>query len=133
MKIGELARRAGVPIDTVRYYERNGLLPAPARRESGYRDYAEDDITRLAFVLCAKALGFSLAEVRELAALLHDGATDAGDLRALAQARLAQIEARLAELARLRDALRRVIDDCPGEGPLDACPIRAAVVEETAR
>jgi DNA-binding transcriptional MerR regulator len=132
MKIGELARQAGVPIDTVRYYERNGLLPTPARRESGYRDYASADVARLAFVLRAKALGFTLAEVRELTALLHDGATDAGDLRALAQARLAQIEDRLAELVRLRDGLRAVIDACPGEGPLDACPIRAAIVQETA-
>lgn len=132
MKIGELARRAGVPIDTVRYYERNGLLPEPARRASGYRDYASDDVARLRFVLRAKALGFTLAEVRELAALLHDGRADAGDLRTLAQARLAQIEARLAELDGLRAALRAVVDACPGAGPVDACPIRAAVIAEAA-
>jgi DNA-binding transcriptional MerR regulator len=130
MKIGELARRAGVPIDTVRYYERNGLLPEPARRESGYRDYADADVARLAFVLRAKALGFTLAEVRELTALLHDGATDAGDLRTLAQARLVQIEQKLDELARLRDGLRAVIDACPGSGPVEACPIRAAIVQD---
>jgi DNA-binding transcriptional MerR regulator len=131
MKIGELARQAGVPIDTVRYYERNGLLPEPARRESGYRDYAAADVARLGFVLRAKALGFSLAEVRELSALLHDAASNAGDLRALAQARLSQIEDKLAELVRLRDGLRAVIDACPGAGPVEACPIRAAVVQET--
>lgn len=133
MKIGELARKAHVPIDTVRYYERNGLLPEPMRRESGYRDYADADLARLRFVLRAKALGFTLAEVRELAALLHERGRDAGDVRTLAQARLAQIEDKLAELARLRDALRTVIDACPGEGPLDACPIRAAMVGESAR
>jgi DNA-binding transcriptional MerR regulator len=131
MKIGELARPAGAPIDTVRYYERNRLLPAPARRESGYRDYAAADVARLSFVLRAKALGVTLAEVRELTALLHDGATDAGDLRALGRAPLVQIGHKLAELVRLRDGLRAVIDACPSEGPPDACPIRAAIVQET--
>ena len=133
MKIGEFARRAGVPIDTVRYYERNGLLPEPARRASGYRDYDEDDVARLRFVLRAKALGFALAEVRDLAGLVRDAGSDAADLRAIAQARRAHIDAKLEELVRLRDALDAVIDACPGAGPAVACPIRAAIVEEAAR
>ena len=133
MKIGEFARRAGVPIDTVRYYERNGLLSEPARRASGYRDYDEDDLARLRFVLRAKALGFALAEVRDLAGLVRDAGADAADLRAIAQARRAQIDAKLEELVRLRDALDAVIDACPGAGPAVACPIRAAIVEEAVR
>ena len=133
MKIGEFARRAGVPIDTVRYYERNGLLPEPARRASGYRDYGDADLARLRFVVRAKARGFALAEVRDLAGLVQDAGAGAADLRAIAQARRAQVDAKLDELVRLRDALDAVIAACPGAGPVSACPIRAAIVEDAAR
>lgn len=128
MKIGEFARRVGVPIDTVRYYERNGLLPPPPRRASGYRDFDDTDVARLRFVLRAKSLGFSLAEVRELAELADAHEGDARHIRSIAVERLARIEERIAELARVRDALRDVVAQCPGEGPLNACPIRAAVL-----
>lgn len=129
MKIGELARRVGVPIDTVRYYERNGLLPPPPRRASGYRDFEDLDVARLQFVLRAKSLGFTLAEIRELAELAdaHDG--DVQHIRAIAADRLAQIEERIAQLSRVRDALRAVVAECPGDGPVDGCPIRAAILD----
>ena len=71
MKIGELATRAGVPIDTVRYYERQGLLPQPPRQPSGYRSFQASDVVRLRFVKRAKALGFTLEEVRDLQAWLR--------------------------------------------------------------
>ena len=130
MKIGELARRVGVPIDTVRYYERNNLLPAPARRASGYRDYDDSDIAHLRFVLRRKALGFTLAEIRELLELsdLHEG--DTANLKAAAESKLEQIEARIAELVRIRDALRSMVNACPGSGPVLRCPIRAALLDE---
>ena len=109
MNIGQLAREAGVPIDTVRYYERNGLLPAPARRASGYRDYQESDVERLRFVRRAKTLGFNLGEIRELLAL-SDARSERGspELKTLASAQLAQIENKLAQLGRLRAALQRM-------------------------
>ena len=69
MQIGELAKSAGVPIDTVRYYERHGILPAPHRRPSGYRSYDADDVARLRFIRRAKALGFTLGEIHDLLAL----------------------------------------------------------------
>lgn len=129
MKIGELARRVGIPIDTVRYYERNGLLPPPARRASGYREYEDSDIPRLRFVLRAKMLGFSLIEIRELLELSDEHHGDVRNLRATARAKLAEVEARLAHLMRIRDALRAMVDACPGDGPVTGCPIRAALLE----
>ena len=130
MKTGELARRAGVPIDTVRYYERNGLLPPPARRASGYREYDENDISRLRFVLRAKSLGFQLAEIRELLELSDEHAGDMRNLRATAESKLAEIESRLAQLTRVRDALRAMVEACPGDGPLSGCPIRSALLQD---
>lgn len=129
MKIGDLARRVGIPIDTVRYYERNGLLPPPARRASGYREYHEDDIPRLRFVLRAKTLGFTLVEIRELLALSDEQHGDTGNLKAVARAKLEQVEERMSELGRIRDALRSMVEACPGKGPVSECPIRAALLE----
>lgn len=132
MHIGQLARQAGVPIDTVRYYERNGLLPPPPRRESGYRDYPSQDIARLRFVRRAKALGFTLNEIRELLALSRHRDEDMADFRAAAAAKLADIERKLAELARVREGLRTLLGECPGHGALGQCPILGALSEDDA-
>lgn len=129
MKIGEVARRAGIPIDTVRYYERNGLLPPPARRASGYRDYHDSDIARLNFVLRAKALGFTLIEIRELLQLSDAAEGDMANIRGLAASKLQDIEQRIAQLARVRDALKGLVDACPGRGHVSGCPIRSALFD----
>ena len=84
MKIGTLARQADVAIDTVRYYERQGLLPAPERTQSGYRSYAADDVARLRFIRRAKTLGFTLAEIRELLALSARRDQDMAGMKAAA-------------------------------------------------
>ena len=130
MKIGELAHRTGVPIDTVRYYERQGLLPQPERQPSGYRSYRTDDVIRLRFVRRAKALGFTLEEVRELLALSGRREDDMGSLKATAEHKLADIEAKLSELTRIRDGLRTLIEACPGHGALGTCPILHALDED---
>lgn len=128
MKIGQLAQHAGVGIDTIRYYEREGLLPKAVRLPSGYRSYDVDAARRLRFVRRAKLLGFSLPEIRELLALTADGnGGDMGVLRASAAAKLADVEARLAELARVRDGLAALVAACPGHGALDDCPILGAL------
>ena len=132
MKIGELARRAAVPIDTVRYYERQGLLPAPQRLMSGYRQYEQGDVARLRFVRRAKALGFTLIEIRELLTLSSHREDDMGSLKAAAEQKLAGVEAKLAELTRIRDGLRTLIKACPGHGALGACPILHALNEDAA-
>ena len=130
MKIGELAQRTGVAIDTVRYYERQGLLPQPERQPSGYRNYRNDDVTRLRFVRRAKALGFTLEEIRELLALSGRREDDMGGLKAAAEHKLAVVDAKLAELTRIRDGLRTLVQACPGHGALDACPILHALDED---
>lgn len=127
MRIGQLALRSGVAIDTVRYYERTGILPPAQRRASGYRRYGEDDVARLRFVRRAKALGFRLAEVRDLLALSARPADDMAGLKAAAGAKLDDVERKLAELTRMRDGLRTLIDACPGHGALERCPILAAL------
>lgn len=130
MKIGELAQQTGVAIDTVRYYERQGLLPAPARRPSGYRSYQSADVGRLRFVRRAKALGFTLEEIRELLELSGHREDDMGSLKAAAEHKLADVEAKLSELTRIRDGLRTLVEACPGHGALEACPILHALDEE---
>ena len=130
MKIGELAKRAEVPIDTVRYYEREGLIPPPVRRASGYRDYLEADVDRLRFMRRAKGLGFTLHEIRELLSLTAIAGDDMAELNAQTHAKLHDVEARIQSLTRIRDALQGLVNACPGHGSLDRCPILAALSSE---
>ncbi|WP_196778823.1 heavy metal-responsive transcriptional regulator [Lysobacter silvisoli] len=130
MQIGQLAKRAGVAIDTVRYYERNGILPLPERQASGYRAYDERDVDRLRFLRRAKALGFTLTEIRDLLELSSRRDDDMGGLKAAANEKLADVERKLAELSRVRDGLRQLVDACPGHGALQRCPILAALAQE---
>jgi MerR family copper efflux transcriptional regulator len=128
MTIGRLAKSAGVNVDTIRYYERNGLIPAPLRRASGYREYDAADVSRLRFILRAKDLGFTLAEIGELISLSAD--RDIEGVKQRAESRLAQVEHKINELERVRSGLRTLIDACPGHGDFERCPIIAALSEE---
>jgi Zn(II)-responsive transcriptional regulator len=132
IKIGELAQRSGVGIDTVRFYERQGLLPKAQRLESGYRVYAAGDIKRLQFVRRAKALGFTLPEIRELLALSDHRDDDMAAMKGVAIEKLADVEARLAELERMRAGLKTLVASCPGHGALADCPILNALKEDAA-
>jgi MerR family copper efflux transcriptional regulator len=125
MTIGRLAKQAGVNIDTIRYYERNGLIPKPTRRLSGYREYGAPDVARLRFILRAKDLGFTLAEIGELLSLSAD--RDVSGVKRRAQDRLEQVEHKIKELQRVRRGLKTLIDACPGHGDLERCPIIAAL------
>lgn len=127
MNIGQLSRRTGVPIDTVRYYEKQRLLPPPTRSASGYRHYEADDVLRLNFIRRAKVLGFTLDEIRDLLALSSARDGDMAAIRAAATDKLADVERRLAELTRMRDGLRTLVEACPGHGALDQCPIVGAL------
>ena len=127
MKIGELARRADVAIDTVRYYERQGLIPAPPRSASGYRHYGDADVAKLRFIRRAKALGFTLEEIRELLALSGRREQDMAGMKAAAIQKLAMVEDKLAELERIRSGLQRLVASCPGHGALAHCPILDAL------
>lgn len=131
--IGEVAKRAQVGIDTVRYYERNHLLPEAPRRLSGYREYDRDDVRRLRFIRRAKDLGFTLAEIRELLALSTDRERGVRGVKTRAEARLEEVEHRIRELQQMRRGLKRLIAACPGHGPLERCPILATLGEEGSR
>ncbi len=129
MNIGQLARQAGVPIDTVRYYERQQLLPTARRTPGGYRLFNDSDLTRLQFIRRAKALGFNLEEIGELLALSDQRGQDMAQVRDAAVHRLADIEQRIAELQRMQAALKDLVDACPGHGEMAQCPILAALAE----
>jgi Zn(II)-responsive transcriptional regulator len=126
--IGQLAKRAAVPIDTVRYYERNDLLDPAGRLPSGYRRYGEPELQRLRFIRRAKALGFTLADIRELLALSDE--RNVARVKQAAAAKLADIEARIAELERVRRGLHALVEACPGHGRAEACPILNALQED---
>jgi DNA-binding transcriptional MerR regulator len=110
LSIGQLAEAAGVHVETIRYYERRGLLPEPPRSPGGYRQYGPDDLWRLEFVGRAKALGFTLTEVGEL--LEEDTRREVGSVRAIVLRKLEAIEARQRELAGVRVRLERLADIC---------------------
>jgi Hg(II)-responsive transcriptional regulator len=133
MTIGRLAKTAGVNIDTVRYYERNGLLPVPSRRESGYREYAPADLDRLLFIRRAKELGFTLAEIAELLSLTSERGTDMRGVKRKAEERLRQVEFKIRELQRVKRGLKALVAACPGHGELDRCPIMAALAGRAER
>ena len=128
MKIGQLSRATGLPIDTIRYYENQGVLPRAERQaSSGYRLYDDADVERLQFIRRAKALGFTLVEIRELMAMTQG--EDVAAIRSAAVAKLDDVEQRLQDLARVRTALKSLVDACPGRGQMDACPILHALTD----
>lgn len=122
LTIGKAAAQAEVTIDTVRFYERSGLLGKARRTASGYRMYDATDVARLRFIRRAKALGFSLDEIAELLAL-NDGTGRRSSVRSVAQRRLAEIEQRIADLERVRRTLAGLVRKCHGDGELPGCPI----------
>lgn len=124
----QLAKASGVGIETLRFYEKRGLLPEPPRGANGYRYYQSDHVQRLQFVQRAKELGFTLDEVAELLSL-HEHAGDQGDVKALAQEKLNELDKKLAHLQRMRTALAAVTSQCNGHGSTDSCPIIASLTE----
>jgi MerR family copper efflux transcriptional regulator len=124
---GQLAHKAQVHVETIRYYERRGLLPKPPRRWSGYRQYSQDDIGRLQFIKRAQELGFSLSEIAELLSLRVDLDTTCDDVKQRAKLKLADIEAKIQALERIKRALKKLVASCNGRGPTTACPILEAL------
>jgi len=122
-KAGELAKQAHVNVETLRYYEREGLLPEPARTEAGYRLYGQDDVQRVRFIKHAQELGFSLKEVRELLALRLDDSRPASEVRHLTAQKIEQIEAKIQSLQSMKAILETLVQACTGEGDVAHCPI----------
>ncbi|HEV8657742.1 MAG TPA: heavy metal-responsive transcriptional regulator [Thermoanaerobaculia bacterium] len=127
MKISDVARNSGVGVETVRFYERKGLVPRPRRPFSGYRNYNEDAAKRIRFIRRAQELGFSLAEVRQLLALRTDANVNCADVRATTEVKITEIDRKISSLRSMRNALVELARICPGTGPLDDCPILGAI------
>lgn len=123
MTIGKVAERAGVGVETVRFYEREGLIEQPPREGSGWRQYPEGVVTRLRFIRRAQELGFSLKEIEELVSLRLDPSGDSADVKARAEAKIAEIQNKIRDLQGMEDALARLASACSGEGPIEECPI----------
>lgn len=123
LTIGRLARLGGVNLETIRYYEREGLLQKPPRTPAGYRMFPSDTARRVRFIKRAQELGFSLSEIRELLALKMKPGTNRKDILVRAEAKIADIEQKIETLERMKRALRNMTERCDGCGPLAECPI----------
>lgn len=122
MNIGEVAKRAGLNSRTIRFYESIGLISPPDRARSGYRDYAEKDVHQLRFVASARALGFSVEEIRQLLALYDDRARSSSDVKRLVLHHVEEIDRKLQELAAMRRTLMHLAERCHGDQRPE-CPI----------
>lgn len=121
--IGTLAEKANVNLETIRFYERKGIIPKPARLPSGYRSYSEEDLKRLRFIQVAKKHGFSLKEIKELLHLRVDPNCTCEDVRTRAEHKIQVIEEKIRELKQIKEALAILVASCEGTGPTQACPI----------
>jgi MerR family transcriptional regulator, copper efflux regulator len=121
--IGEVAELAKVHIETLRYYERRGLIEEPPRSASNYRLYPEDAVRRLRFIKRAQELGFSLKDIKELLSLRAAPQAECGEIRAHAEAKIKDINEKIGALMAMKSALSNLVTECSGEGSLTDCPI----------
>ena len=127
LTIGRLAEQAGLGIETVRFYERQGLIPPPPRTASNYRIYPEEEVNRLKFIKRAKDLGFTLNEIKELLALQHDPHATKADIKKRTENKIEVIKKKVRDLSRIQEALEHLAGACDGRGPLSDCPILEAL------
>jgi MerR family mercuric resistance operon transcriptional regulator len=123
LTIGQLAKESGVNLETVRYYERRGLLPKPPRSASGYRLFPAEATRRLRFIQRAKELGFSLKEIRELLSLRASPSKTSAEIRTRTEAKIADIEAKIRTLDSMKKTLLKLTKSCAGCGPIADCSI----------
>lgn len=123
LTIGHLAKESGVNLETVRYYERRGLMPKPPRSLSGYRLYPAEAVRRLKFIQRAKELGFSLREIKELLALRVSPRTSCAEIQQRAEAKIADMRAKIQSLQSMEKSLRKLTKACGGFGSVSECPI----------
>lgn len=130
LKIGKVARLADVGVETIRFYERRGLIEEPPRRASGYRQYPREAVARIRFIRKAKGLGFSLQEIKELLALSVETDATCADVKGRATTKIVDIQHKIETLERMRVALEELVDTCDGRGPVSECPILEAMDTE---
>ena len=124
MTISKAARNAGVGVETIRFYERKGLIDQPRKPlDAGFRVYPEETVQRIRFIRQAQAIGFSLHEINELLSLRADPAADCSNVRERASVKLAEVNRKITRLEDIRDALQDLIAACPGRGALRVCSI----------
>jgi MerR family mercuric resistance operon transcriptional regulator len=123
LSVSQLARQAGVNVQTIRYYERQGLLPPPPRSAGGYRVFPPQSASRVRFIKHAQSLGFTLKEVKELLDLRLDPATTCAEVRSKARNKIADFDQKIASLGRMKAALARLSAACSGRGTSEQCPI----------
>lgn len=133
LSIGQLAKAAQVNLETIRYYERRGLLPEPPRNQSGHRRYPTDALVRTTFIKKAQSLGFSLVEIEELLSLRVTPGSTCGDVKRRVQAKINEVDQKISELQRIRGALDVLADRCTGAGPVGQCPILEALDTQAKR
>lgn len=127
LKISEVAERGGVNLQTIRYYEREKLLPEPPRLPSGYRMFPEQTVHRVRFIKRAQELGFSLAEIRDLLSIQIDPKKECSDVKRLARAKMADIDEKIRTLEAMKRVLGGLTKLCPGQGPSSECPILESI------
>ena len=133
LTIGQVAERSGVGVETVRFYEREGLIPKPDRSSSGYRQFDDEAIARLHFIKRAKELGFTLNEIKELLSLRLDATTSCADVRSRAEAKIADIDEKIRTLRRMKTALKKLTSECSGDGAASECSILDALDSQQKR
>ncbi len=125
--IGELAKRASVKVDTIRYYEKQGLMPRPFRSESGYRLYTPEDLRRIIFIRAAKRLGFSLKEIKDLLSLRINSQGRCRDVKRISTIKISEIEKRIESLQGMMRALIKLVAACREGRKTSLCPILDAI------
>ena len=123
MRIGQVAKRAGVNVETIRFYERKGLITQPLRTPGGYREYPHEAIAKINFIKRAQELGFSLTEIAELLSWQADHRATCADVKQKAEAKISTIQGRIKDLQKMKRALEQLAAACKGSGPLNDCPI----------
>lgn len=130
LTIGKLSKQADVSIDSIRFYERRGLLAEPARTESNYRVYPLEAAKRLRFIKKAQKLGFSLGEIQEFLNLSHDPSASKADIKRKTTQKIKDIKIKIQDLSRMLKALEQLDESCDGHGPIIECPILKALAED---
>ena len=128
--VGTLAERAGVNLESIRFYERRGLLPEPSRAASGYRIYGGDDLRRLEFIKKAQGLGFTLNEIKELLSLRVDGPVPCDEVRGLAERKLGDVDRKIRDLQQIQQSLTALVGACRSRPQTNECPILEALDSE---
>lgn len=131
LTIGRLAKQVGLGIETVRFYERQGLIEPPPRTDSNYRIYPEEEVTRLRFIKKAKGLGFTLNEIKELLFIRHDPNATKADIKNRTLNKIEDVKQKISDLTRIKMALEHLVSTCDGHGPLEECPILEALDSES--